>query len=117
MDAERALALAARTQVSPERALLRRIAARADGRAGRAAAALHFAGGSSRGAAEPDEPVGDPLARGRAALEAHVVAMPSLSGELRELGVFLVEGSAADLAVLEAVLGTVSGNAFPGTPT
>jgi hypothetical protein len=117
VDAESALALAARTQVSSERALLRRIAQRADDRAGRAAAALSAAGSSPHDAQQPDEAVGDPLQRARAALEANVAALPSLSGrDLRELGAFLVEESAADLAVLDDMLGTVSGNAFPGTP-
>jgi hypothetical protein len=117
VDAESALALAARTQRSSERALLQRIAQRADDRAGRAAAALSAAGGRAHDAQASDEAVGDPLQRARAALEANVAALPSLSGrDLRELGAFLVEGSAADLAVLEDTLATVSGNAFPGTP-
>jgi hypothetical protein len=116
-DAENALAFAARTQVSSERALLRQIAQRAEGRAGRATAALVELSGRSAGSPEREEPVGDPLERGRAALEANVAALPSLSGrDLRELGVFLVEGSAADVALLEDVFGPVSGNAFPGTP-
>jgi hypothetical protein len=68
-------------------------------------------------APRPDEPVGDPLDRGRAALEADVAALPSLSGRnLRDLGASLVEECAADLALLEVVFGPVSGNAFPGTP-
>ena len=115
--AERALAVAARTQASSERAVLRRIAERAADRAGRAAAALSAAGGRPHDAPEPDEAVGDPLERGRAALEAHVAALPSLSGrDLRSLGAFLVEGCAADVAVLEDVLASVSGDPFPGTP-
>jgi len=115
--AENALALAVRTQVSPERALLRQIAQRAEGRAGRVAAVLLELSGRSAGSPDRDEPVGDPLERGRAALEANVAALPSLSGrDLRELGAFLVEGSAADLALLEDVFGPVSGHAFPGTP-
>jgi hypothetical protein len=115
--AERALAVAARLQRSSDRALLRRIAERADDRAGRAAAALSAAGGRPHDAPAPGDRVGDPLERGRAALEAHVAAMPSLSGrELRSLGAFLVEGSAADLAVLNDLLGTAPGGAFPGMP-
>jgi hypothetical protein len=117
VDAESALALAARTQVSSERALLRRIAQRADSRAGRVIAVLHQLVGRGAEAPERDEPVGDPLERGRAALETNVASLPSLSDrDLRELGAFLVEECAADLALLEAVLGPVSGDAFPGTP-
>jgi len=115
--AENALALAVRTQAAPERALLERIAERADGRAGIVIPVLQRLGGPRAEVLELDEPVGDPLERGRAALEAHVTALPSLSGrELRDLGAFLVEGCAADLALLESVLGPVSGDAFPGTP-
>ena len=115
--AERALSVAARLQESSDRALLQRIARRAADRAGRAAAALSAAGGRPHDAPEPAA-ADDPLERGRAALEAHVAALPSLSGrDQRDLGAFLVEESAADLAVLEDVLASASGNAFPGTPT
>ena len=115
--AENALALAARTQASPDRPLLRRIAQRAEGRAGLIGGALLGLSGSGGDGPERDEPVGHPLERGRAALETSIAALPSLSGRyLRDIGTHLVEGSAADLALLEAVFGPVSGNAFPGTP-
>ena len=117
VDAESAFALAVRTQASSERTLLRRIAQRADDRAGRVIPVLQQMAGGRAAEPERDGPVGDPLERGRAALEAHVTALPSLSGrELRDLGAFLVEGCAADLALLESVLGPASGEAFPGTP-
>ena len=108
----------ARRRCRSERALLRRIAQRAEGRAGRRGRRrCASCSGRSAGSPEREEPVGDPLERGRAALEANVAALPSLSGrDLRELGAFLVEGSAADLALLEDVFGPVSGDAFPGTP-
>jgi hypothetical protein len=99
-----------------DRTLVRRIEGRVRERAAQAAAALSAAGGRPHDAPEPEE-IGDPLDRARAALEAHVAALPTLSGrDLRELGASLVEGSAADLALLEAVLASPSGDAFPGTP-
>jgi hypothetical protein len=125
--AERALAFAVRLDAvvaelvgeplrPADRVLVRRIEGRVRERAGQAAAALSAAGGRPHDAPEPEE-VGDPLDRARAALEAHVAALPSLAGrDLRELGASLVEGSAADLAVLEVVLASPSGDAFPGTP-
>jgi hypothetical protein len=116
--AESALAAAVRTQASLEGALLERIGERADGRAGRAIPVLQQLGGPRAELLELDEPVGDPLERGRAALEADVAALPSLTDrDLRDLGALLVEGCAADLALLESVLGPVSGDAFPGTPS
>lgn len=127
LAAERALEVAVRFDVvvtkvvgeplpPADRQLLRRIERRVRERAGQVAAALSAVGGRPHDAPEPEE-IGDPLDRARAALEAHVAALPSLPGrDLRELGASLVEGSAADLAVLEAVLASPSGDAFPGTP-
>jgi hypothetical protein len=58
------------------------------------------------------------LARAQAAIVAHVVALPSLTGsELRRLGADLVAGAAADTAVLSDALGAPVHDAFPGTPS
>ena len=104
------------SQASSERALA---AARSPERADAPAAALSAlsaarrARRTTRRSASGD--VGDPLERGRAALEAHVAALPSLSGrDLRELGAILVEGSAADVALLEDVFGVGVRRRVPG---
>jgi hypothetical protein len=88
-----------------------RIGDRAAARAEQLASAIAAQGGNPHDAREG---TGDPLAaskHARAALEAHVAALPSLSGRLREMGAGFVAESAADSAVLGA-----SGDAFPGTP-
>jgi hypothetical protein len=94
--------------------LERRIAARSANRARRLAAAISAQGGHPHDAPAPDSPP-DPaaaLAGARAALEAHVTALPSLTGELRALGADLVSQTAADAALL----GSPPDDAFPGTP-
>jgi C4-dicarboxylate-specific signal transduction histidine kinase len=109
LTAERALA----HDLAGASGLEGRIAARSADRARRLAAAISSQGGDPHEAPEPgSEP--DPAAaagRARAALEAHVTALPSLTGDLRSLGADLVSESAADLALLGA-----PPDAFPGTP-
>jgi hypothetical protein len=62
-------------------------------------------------------PPEEAVARGQAAIVAHVVALPSLAGrELRELGAELVTGAAGDTALLSDALGIPVEEAFPGTP-
>jgi len=86
-----------------------RLAARSRERARRLAAAIAERGGRPHDA-PPAQESGDPVARARAALAAHVAALPDL-GDLRGLGSDMVEESAADLEVL----GGPAGDAFPGT--
>lgn len=93
--------------------LERRIGLRSAERARRLAAAISAQGGRPHEAPAPDSrpDPGAAAARARAALEAHVAALPSLSGELRALGADLVAQSAADAALLGR-----GAEAFPGTP-
>ena len=110
LAAERALA----HDLEGAHGLAARIHARALDRANRLASAVSAAGGGPHDVRAPDTPP-DRLAapgRARAALEAHVTALPSLSGELRKMGADLVAESAADAALLGA-----TGGAFPGTPS
>jgi hypothetical protein len=90
----------------------RAIEARTAAGARRLAAALSAEGGRPHDAPQPAAG-GDPEAALRAALEAHVAALPALSTrDLRRLGAGLVAGTAADLALL-----TGRAEAFPGGAT
>jgi hypothetical protein len=96
----------------------RKIAARSRERAERLAAAVSAEGGRPHDAPAPEGGSGDPIELGRAALAAHVAALPSLAGrELRRLGAHLVAGAAADVAVLGDELGRQAVDAFPGSGT
>jgi hypothetical protein len=92
-----------------------RIRLRALDRARRLASAVSAAGGGPHDVRAPDTAPDASAApkRAQAALEAHVSALPSLTGSDRALGTDLVAASAADAALLGAP-GT--GSAFPGTP-
>jgi hypothetical protein len=121
LAAERALAAAAPTGVSGLAAdTAREVSARARDRAARLAAAVAAEGGRPHDAAQPsDERVApeEAVARGQAAIVAHVVALPSLAGrELRKLGAELVTGAAGDTALLSDALGIPVEEPFPGTP-
>jgi hypothetical protein len=109
LGAERALA----HELQDGHGLEARIRTRALARAARLASAVSAAGGDPHDVRTPDTPPDPAAARGRAraALEAHVAALPSLAGDLRSLGADLVAGCAADAALLGA-----PGGAFPGTP-
>jgi hypothetical protein len=141
-DAERASvpapADALRTQLAAERELVARLAllselapprdrrlvadsaVRAGRRAQILAASLSAAGGRPHDvpqpkAARPD--VAAALDASRAALTAHVTALPSMGGRRRRaLAADLVAESAGDLALLGDVFGAQSDGAFPGTP-
>ena len=94
---------------------VREVSARSQARVRRLAAALSKEGYEIAKA----ERVGaeQAVALAQAAIVAHVVAMPSLTGpELRRLGADLVAGAAADTAVLSDALGNPVHDAFPGTP-
>lgn len=109
LAAERALAADLRSA----RGLAGRIGDRAAERATRLAAAISHAGGRPHDAADPS--AGEPALasrHAREALEAHIAALPSLSGPLRRMGADLVAGAAADAGLL----GATNGDAFPGTP-
>jgi hypothetical protein len=109
LAAERALAADLRSA----HGLAGRIGDRAAARATRLAAAISRAGGRPHDAGDPA--TGEPALasrHAREALEAHVAALPSLTGALRRMGADLVAGSAADAGLL----GATSGDAFPGTP-
>jgi hypothetical protein len=121
LAAERALgATIAALAPRADRALMRRLADRSRGRAGILAAAISAQGGRPHDAPAP-EGGGDrdeALRRGRAALEAYVTALPSLSGrEQRALGVDLVAQAAADVALLGDAIGSPPDDPFPGTPS
>jgi hypothetical protein len=116
LAAERAFAAAT---AGAGRPVVARVHARAQERAARLARALSAAGGRPhdaplppRGAAAADEV----LARGRAALAAHVAALPSLtSRDQRRLTAELVTDSAADVAVLGDAFEMPVSDPFPGT--
>jgi hypothetical protein len=112
LGAERALA----HDLDGSRGLKERIRLRALDRARRLASAVSAAGGGPHDVRAPDTAPDASAAPGRAqaALEAHVAALPSLTGSNRSLGTDLVAECAADAALLGAP-GT--GTAFPGTPT
>jgi hypothetical protein len=115
LAAERALAAA----TSTGRRMVRRVSSRARERAERLAAAVSAEGGRPHDAPEPASGGVSPdelVARGRAALAAHVAALPSLEGrELRTLAADLVSGAAADVAILGQELGVPVADPFPGT--
>jgi hypothetical protein len=93
--------------------LIRRLAARSRDRARRLSTAIEAEGG--RPSPRVDDP-GVAFERARAALAAHVTALPELArSDLRRLGADLVAESAADLALLGEELGEPAGDAFPGT--
>ncbi len=105
LAAERAFGVAAGS--SP------RVAERSRERARLLASAISAEGGRPHDAPAPAGGGGDPVALGRAALTAHIAALPSLGGrELRQLGVDLVVGVATDVAVLGDQT-----EAFPGSGT
>ena len=110
LAAERALA----NDLRSARGLAGRIGDRAAARATQLAAAIAHLGGRPHDAADPSGG-GPSLAsrHAREALEAHVAALPSLTGPLRKMGAGLVAESAADAGLL----GATAGDAFPGTPT
>jgi hypothetical protein len=109
LAAERALA----QDLSGADGLAGRIGDRAAARATRLAAAISQAGGRPHDAADPSAGVLALASRhAREALEAHVAALPSLTGPLRRMGADLVADSAADAGLL----GATNGNPFPGTP-
>jgi hypothetical protein len=124
LAAERALmgALMVLPERAPraDRALVRRLFERSRERTRRLAVAARAEGGRLYDAPLRDDVTEDPevvVQRARAAVVAHVQAMPSLRGrELRRLGAGLVTDSAADLALLGAVFGSHRAEAFPGTP-
>jgi hypothetical protein len=120
MEAERAAAAALAGLEAPERDLVRTLAVRARERAQQAAAAVTELTGRSHDplAAGDDLDPETALDRLRAAVAAHVEAMPSLRGrEQRRLGAAFVTDAAADLALLGDAFGSPSAEAFPGTPT
>jgi hypothetical protein len=114
LEAERAMGLAVSGLQAPrdDRELVRRLAARSDARARR----IEEAAGVR---SEVEGSTGDPEAaveRARAALAAHVEALPSLTEpRLRRLGTDLVVETATDLAVLGAVFGLTTAETFPGS--
>jgi hypothetical protein len=111
LAAERALVAA----TASGRPLVERVSARARERARRLASAVAADGGRPHDAPAPAGG-GDPVALGRAAVAAHIAALPALEGrELRRLGAELVSGAAADVAVLGDALGEQSVDAFPGS--
>jgi hypothetical protein len=97
-----------------DRALVRRLVLRSEDRAARIAAALGLTALGVEGEREPADP--EVVAElGRAALAAHVEALPSLTE--RRLGTDLVVESATDLALLGAVFQLVTVETFPGAST
>jgi hypothetical protein len=112
--------LAAATVSGPGARTAREVSARARARAARLAAAVAAEGGRPHDAPQPPAervPLEEAVARGQAAIVAHVVALPSLAGrELRELGAELGTGAAGDTALLSDALGIPVEEAFPGTP-
>jgi hypothetical protein len=94
-----------------------RIARRSRERAQLLAAAVSEAGGRPHDAPVPSDGGGDPVELGRAALTAHIAALPSLDRGSRPLGADLVAGAAADVAVLGDELGRQAVDAFPGSGT
>ena len=121
LAAERQLAAATPTGVSDDAAAeAAEISSRARDRAARLATALSAEGGRPHDAPQPPEERVSPeeaVGRARAAIVAHVVALPSLTGrELRQLGAEVVTGAAADTALLSDALGIPVEDSFPGTP-
>jgi hypothetical protein len=111
LASERALAAA----TADGRPLVQRVSERARERAELLAAAISAAGGRPHDAPAPAGG-GDPVALGRAALSAHIDALPSLQRLAeRRLGAELVSGAAADAAVLGDAFGEQAVDAFPGS--
>jgi hypothetical protein len=107
LTAERTLA----NDLQNEAGIKGQISDRAGARADKLASAIAAHGGNPHDAPEGG---GDPSAaaqHARAALEAHVAALPSLTGDLRTMGAGFVDESAADAALLGSPV-----EAFPGTP-
>jgi hypothetical protein len=75
------------------------------------------AGDTEQSAADPSaaDPSAAAIAALRAAVAAHVFALPDLTPDLRRLAADLVPEAAADLAVLGAVLGVPAEEPFPGS--
>jgi hypothetical protein len=123
LAAERDLAAATERlpRGAPRAAVLevREISTRARGRAAKLAAAVTAEGGRPDAAPSAERvSAEDAVARAQAAIVAHVVALPSLTGrELRKLGGEMVIGAAADTALLGDALGVPVDDPFPGTPT
>jgi hypothetical protein len=92
-----------------------RIAERSRERGERLAAAVSEAGGRPHDAPAPEDAGGDPIELGRAALAAHIAALPALDRRGRRLGADLVAGAAADVAVLGDELGQQAVDPFPGS--
>jgi hypothetical protein len=107
LGAERALA----ADLQGVDGLRGRIGDRAGARADKLASAIAARGGNPHDAPEGTGSAADAPEHAQAALEAHVAALPSLTGDLRAMGVDFVAESAADAALLGA-----AGGAFPGTP-
>ena len=116
LAAERAFAAATGSAARP---IVSRVHARAQERAARLARALSAAGGRPHDAPLPPTAAaggGEMIARGRAALAAHVAALPSLtSRDQRRLTADLVSDSAADVAVLGDAFEMPASDPFPGT--
>jgi hypothetical protein len=107
LAAERALA----SDLQGASGLAGRIGDRAADRARLLASAISAQGGRPHDAPAPESDPGAAPGHARAALAAHVAALPSLTGELRTFGADLVAESAADAALLGG-----PSEAFPGTP-
>jgi hypothetical protein len=105
LAAERALAAAAGSDFP-------RVAARARERARRLASVVAAEGGRPHDAPAPAGGGADPVELGRAALVAHIAALPGLVDRaLRQLGAEIVVGAAEDVAVMS----DQSLEAFPGS--
>jgi hypothetical protein len=94
-----------------------RIAVRSRERADALAAAVSEAGGRPHDAPAPSDGSGDPVEIGRAAIAAHIAALPALDRRARRLGADLVAGAATDVAVLGDERGEQAADAFPGSGT
>jgi hypothetical protein len=103
----------------PRDELIRRLTARSRERTRRLATAIAAERARLYDAPLREEPTDDPqvaLERARAALAAHVAALPDLAGpDRRRLGADLIAESAADLALLGARYGEPAADPFPGT--
>jgi hypothetical protein len=99
---------------------MHRLAARSRRRATRLAAAVSATGGRPHDAPARAADGGErreAQRRGRAVLEAHVTALPSLTDHaLRGLGGDVLAGAAGDVALLDRALAVPPDDPFPGTP-
>ena len=107
LTAERALA----HDLQNEQGFPGQISDRAGARADKLASAISSLGGDPDEAPEGTGSPSDAATHAKAALEAHVAALPSLTGDLRTMGTDFVAEAAADAALLAG-----PGGAFPGTP-